>query len=334
MAMALHADHRAVEHVHRSEQARRIAHHPNETRARNYFDRSPSSGRACGRPRLCPPATFNKPAAEGRPQKAFGSYADPPVLAGAAGALGFARCKGFNFVVKLHHMLQKTSRGKTSPPKADKLPSTVSGPQLAALFAVSLKTLSLWQKAGTVVRVRYGRYDLARSVRAVVKRHKRSASETTVAAAVGSQRERLLRAQADRAEMQLKLEAGELLRTSEVRHETLRTFYVLRSGVMAVKARIGGQLPFGREGLALLDDSLREALGELADNRYGDDTLWTVRPAELAERLGLRVEAVDRFAKAGVLAPDSEGRVSLWGSVRTLVAIAARKKGLSNETEA
>jgi phage terminase Nu1 subunit (DNA packaging protein) len=221
-------------------------------------------------------------------------------------------------------MLQKTSRAK-----ADKLPSTVSGPQLAALFAVSLKTLSLWQKAGIVVRVKHGRYDLARSVRAVVKK-KRSDSEPTVAAAVGSQRERLLRAQADRAEMQLQQESGELCRVSDVRHETIRTFYVLRSGVMAVKARLDSQLPIGREGLVLLDDTLREALTELAHNRYGDDEAWTVKPAELAEQLGLTVEAVARLAKTGVLAqPDSEGRVSLWGSVRALVAMKAPGKGIA-----
>jgi phage terminase Nu1 subunit (DNA packaging protein) len=213
-------------------------------------------------------------------------------------------------------------RGKTTTVLQDsRLPKTVSGPQLASLFGVSLKTVSLWQKAGTVVRVEYGRYDLAKSIRAVVK-HKRSSSESTVAAAVGSQRERLLRAQADRAELQLKLESGELLRLSEVRHETQRTFFTVRSGVMAVKARIGGQLPFDREGLLLLDDALREALSELAHNKFNDDTTWSVTVAELAEQIHLPREAVDRLVKAGVLAqPDSEGRLSLWGSVRALVTL-------------
>jgi hypothetical protein len=43
----------------------------------------------------------------------------------------------------------------------------------------------------------------------------------------------------------------------------------------------------------------------------------------------LTLAEVDRLSKAGVLAqPDSEGRLSLWASVRTLVAMAARKKGV------
>jgi phage terminase Nu1 subunit (DNA packaging protein) len=211
-----------------------------------------------------------------------------------------------------------------------KLPKTVSTAQLAALFGVSAKTVSSWAKLDVAVRVKYGRFDLARSVRAVVKHHRRSRAETTVAAAVGSQRERLLRAQADRAEMQLRQESGELCRVSEVRDVTLRTFYVLRSGVLAAKARIGNRLPhMSRTDLVEIDDELRTALTEIGQNKYNVDEAWTIGPAELAEKIGLTVEAVARLAKAGILPqPDSEGRVSLWGSVRALVALAARKKGV------
>ena len=61
------------------------------------------------------------------------------------------------------------------------------------------------------------------------------------------------------------------------------------------------------------------------------DEAWTVRPAELAQQLGLTVEAVDRLAKAGILAqPDSEGRLSLRGSVRALVALAAAGKAVES----
>jgi phage terminase Nu1 subunit (DNA packaging protein) len=206
------------------------------------------------------------------------------------------------------------------------LPQTVTTTEMSKLFGVSGKTVAAWATAGIIVRVGRGKFNLAKSISSVLKHHKRSGSETTVAAAVGSERARLLKAQADRAEMQLKLEVGELLRTSEVRHETLRTFYVVRSGVMAAKARIGNRLPhMSRLDLVEIDDELRGALTELGQNKYNIDTEWTVRPTELAEQLGLPVEAVDRFAKAGVLsAPDSEGRLSLWGSVRALVTLAQK----------
>lgn len=209
------------------------------------------------------------------------------------------------------------------------LPQTVTTTEISKLFAVSAKTISLWANAGIIVRVERGRFNLAKSIRGFAQHHKRSGQEATVAMTVGSERARLLKAQADRAEMRLQQESGELCRVSEVRHETLRTFYIVRGGVMAMKSRIGSQLAFDRQGLVLLDDTLREALTELAHSRYGDDELWTVRPSELAQQLGLAVEAVDSLAKAGVLsATDSEGRLSLWGSVRALVAVATRKRGV------
>jgi phage terminase Nu1 subunit (DNA packaging protein) len=237
---------------------------------------------------------------------------------------------------------------KVKLPTEKKLPETVSTAELAQLFGVSAKTVSAWAKVGIVVRAEYGRFDLSRSVRAVVKHHKRGAAEATVATAVGSQRERLLRAQADKAVMSLALETGELCRESEVRGEVMRTFYILRSGVMAVKARIGGRLPhLTRTDLEEVDGELREALTALGTCRYDDAEAWTVRPGELAEQLALTVEEVERLAKAGVLpAPDSEGRLSLWGSVRALVAMerpigrsntgpsriaAGKRKELSNE---
>jgi hypothetical protein len=55
-----------------------------------------------------------------------------------------------------------------------KLPKTVSTRQLATLFGVSAKTIATGTKLGIVARVKYGRFDLAKSVRTVVKHHKRS----------------------------------------------------------------------------------------------------------------------------------------------------------------
>ena len=160
-----------------------------------------------------------------------------------------------------------------------KSPKTVSTAQLATLFGVSAKTIATWTKLGIVARVKYGRFDLAKSVRSVVNHQKRSGAETTVATAVGSERARLLKAQADRAEMQLKLKAGELCRVSEVRDVTLRTFYVLRSGVLAAKARISNRLPhMSRADLVELDDELRDALTEIGQNK----TMLTKRgPSDL-----------------------------------------------------
>jgi phage terminase Nu1 subunit (DNA packaging protein) len=211
------------------------------------------------------------------------------------------------------------------------LPQTVSTAEVSRLFGVSAKTIAAWTASGVLARVGRGKYNLAKSVRSVVKHHKRSSQQTTVAAAVGSERARLLKLQADKLELAIRIECGDLMRVSEVRHEVQKSFAGIRSGVMAVLPRVAGEVPhLGREGHAVLDDALREALNVLAHNRYAGDTEWTVKVDELAEQLGLTREAVDRLAKSGVLAqPDSEGRVSLWGSVRALVAMKATGKGIA-----
>ena len=208
------------------------------------------------------------------------------------------------------------------------LPQEVTTTELSRLFAVSAKTVAAWANAGIVTRVGRGRFNLGKSIRAVVRHHKRTTQQMTVVSAVGAQRERLLRAQADKAEMALKLEEDELCRVSEMRNATLQSFYRVRSGVMASTARISNRLPhMSRTDLVEISAELREALTGLAEHRYADDTAWTVRPAELAQQIGTTVQEVDRLAKAGVLPqPDAEGRLSLWGSVRALVALAARKE--------
>jgi phage terminase Nu1 subunit (DNA packaging protein) len=110
-------------------------------------------------------------------------------------------------MVKLPTMLQQT-----------KLPKTVSTAQLAALFGVSLKTVSLWQKAGAVVRVKYGRYDLARSVQGYARHHREAAKHTTTPGLETGQeaRARLARLKADIAEEEYRRSKGDLVDGKEL----------------------------------------------------------------------------------------------------------------------
>jgi phage terminase Nu1 subunit (DNA packaging protein) len=173
-------------------------------------------------------------------------------------------------MVKLPIMLQET-----------KLPKTVSTAQLAALFGVSAKTVSSWQKAGTVVRVKYGRYDLSRSVRAVIER-KRGA-ETTVATAVGSERARVLKLQGDRLEQQMKVEAGELVSLAEATAVEISILRNLRSVLLALPARVGGMIALSRDAIEVIREEIRSALTEVAKgSNY---------PAELVEVAEKAVEA-------------------------------------------
>jgi phage terminase Nu1 subunit (DNA packaging protein) len=212
------------------------------------------------------------------------------------------------------------------------MPESVSTSEMSKLFAVSGKTIAAWAKAGIVTRVAHGRFDLAASIQAFAKHASKQTQRDggeTVAGQVGSQRARLLQLQGDRLAAQIAIEQGELLRKAAVVHEVNSTFFVVRSAVLSAKARIGNRLShLSKHDLVEIDNELRRALTELGQCEYEDDEGWTVSPDELAAQIRLPREMVDRLANSGVLAaPDHEGRLSLWASIRTLVARATMQTG-------
>jgi phage terminase Nu1 subunit (DNA packaging protein) len=208
----------------------------------------------------------------------------------------------------------------------------VSGPaELADKLGVTLKTFESLATERVAVRIAHGQYLVFATIKNYIERLRRTASGREGESA--KEKQRLLAAQARMAEFKESLMRGDVLSKSTVVHDVNSTFFVVRSAVLAAKARIGNHLPhLSRLDLVEIDNELRSSLTALGECRYNDDTAWTVSPDELAEQVGLTREAVDRFAKAGVLpAPDSEGRVSLWGSIRAIVALRPEKGVESNE---
>jgi phage terminase Nu1 subunit (DNA packaging protein) len=156
-------------------------------------------------------------------------------------------------VVKLQTMLQQT-----------KLPETVSTAQLGALFGVSAKTIAAWSKLGIAARVKYGRFDLARSVRAFAKHHKRSGSEPTVAATVGSARAQLLDIQTQRARFAMECEMGGWVREADVCADVTEAFRTVRDGMLRIPHRIAQDMPhLTRSDMTRIEDSTRAVLTEL-----------------------------------------------------------------------
>jgi phage terminase Nu1 subunit (DNA packaging protein) len=96
------------------------------------------------------------------------------------------------------------------------LPREVSSAELAALFNVTTKTVSLWARDGIAVRTRYGRFDLAQSVQAFARHHREAAKHTTPGLETGPEaRARLARLRADIAEQAYKREKGEFVDAGE-----------------------------------------------------------------------------------------------------------------------
>jgi phage terminase Nu1 subunit (DNA packaging protein) len=152
-----------------------------------------------------------------------------------------------------------------------KLPKTVSGPQLASLFGVSLKTVSLWHKAGTVVRVKYGRYDLARSVQGYARHHREAAKQaaTTPGLESGAEaRARLARLRADIAEAEYKRSKGETVDAAEIMAQLDKRTTAYWRDVARIPWVMASTLSFvDREMAMLLGRELRRCLSNIGHGR-------------------------------------------------------------------
>ena len=193
-------------------------------------------------------------------------------------------------MVKLQTMLQQT-----------KLPKTVSTAQLASLFGVSLKTVSLWQKAGTVVRVKYGRFDLARSVQGFARHHREAAKHATAPGLeTGAEaRARLARLKADIAEEEYRRGKGEMVDAGEIFAQLDKRMTAYWREVERIPSVIMSTLSFvDREMAMLLGRELRRCLSNIGHgrppNENGPDTDFdAVAEHALIQRRGQGVLSAD-----------------------------------------
>jgi phage terminase Nu1 subunit (DNA packaging protein) len=147
-----------------------------------------------------------------------------------------------------------------------KLPKTVSTAQLAALFGVSAKTISQWAKLGVAVCVKYGRFDLARSVQGYARHHREAAKAAPAnGLETGAEaRARLARLKADIAEADYKRGKGELVDGGEIMAQLDRRMGVYWRQVDQIPWVLAGTLSFvDREMAMLLGRELRRCLSNI-----------------------------------------------------------------------
>jgi phage terminase Nu1 subunit (DNA packaging protein) len=144
--------------------------------------------------------------------------------------------------------------------------TTVSTTRLAFLLDATPKTIADYAQRGIVVRVGHGEYDLALSIRGVVahlREMARGRGGELAVDAVAAERRRLLRAQADRAELQVQQERGQWLPRAEVLsvwQEALRT---LRIRLLGLAPRLVQTCGLDNEAAERVDTEVREMLTEL-----------------------------------------------------------------------
>jgi phage terminase Nu1 subunit (DNA packaging protein) len=181
------------------------------------------------------------------------------------------------------------------------LPSEVSSAELATLFNVTTKTVSLWARDGIAVRTRYGRFDLAQSVQAVVRHHREAARHTTTPGLeTGAEaRARLARLRADIAEEEYRRGKGELVDGGEMLAQLNQRMTIYWREVRQIPWVLAGTLSFvDREMAMLLGRELQRCLSNIGYGRPPDENGLNTDyddPAEhaLLERQGKRVLSAD-----------------------------------------
>ena len=140
--------------------------------------------------------------------------------------------------------------------------------QLSEIFGVSQQAIDKWDKEGLPVeargvqgvRGRENEYNTVRVYNWLLERYKKSnLSDLDI------ERTRLIKAQADKAEMEAAALRGELLPIEIIKVSWQSIFALVRVRILAIKAEIKTQIPsIDKEALVIIDESCKQALRELS----------------------------------------------------------------------
>jgi phage terminase Nu1 subunit (DNA packaging protein) len=140
----------------------------------------------------------------------------------------------------------------------------VSGSELAQWLDVSLKTIVAYAAENVVVRASRGRYELRSSTANYIRHLRKSASGRS--STTGDERTRLLRVQADAAELKLAVTREEYVLASEVETEWSDILRIVRNGMLTVPSRLGARLShLSPDDLNTVYEVVRDVLTETAD---------------------------------------------------------------------
>lgn len=147
-------------------------------------------------------------------------------------------------------------------------PKSVGTEALADLLGITANRVNALARDGAIPKVGRGKFPLPDAVRAYVEWiRKNPAGRPVASGALNDEKIRLTAAQADRAELQAARDRGELIPIEAVRREWASVAVDLRARLLAIGPRVASALALDRPAAARLDDELRAALEDIADDR-------------------------------------------------------------------
>lgn len=143
----------------------------------------------------------------------------------------------------------------------------VTTTELADLLGVTPRTVTGLAREGVVVRAGRGVYLLAPSVKNYCERlREMAAGRGSDSEALTGERIRLVKLQADKAELDLAERRASLFSAAEIADGWRKIVRTARAALLAVPARCGSKMPhLTVRDVSLIDAELREALSEVAE---------------------------------------------------------------------
>lgn len=150
------------------------------------------------------------------------------------------------------------------------LPYEMDERGMAALLSLSVSMVRTKAREGVFIRSSRGRYDVEESVRNYVVRLREVASRNGSRPAGGSdeltaEKLRLMKAQAEKAELHNRLAAGEMVAVADVRAEWMTVATDLRSQILAIPPRVAARVGLDRNAAVILEEEIRIALEGIHD---------------------------------------------------------------------
>jgi hypothetical protein len=151
-----------------------------------------------------------------------------------------------------------------------KVDDMVSGPaELADKLGVTLKTFESLATERVAVRIAHGQYLVFATIKNYIERLRRTATGREGESA--KEKQRLLKAQADRAEMQLKVERKDLVSFAEGVATAATMSHLFKSSLLAARTRLAGQLSLSRSDSEIVYEWACGVLKEISEvNGYAD----------------------------------------------------------------
>ena len=177
-------------------------------------------------------------------------------------------------------MASEKSDDKYERPAADSPTYPVS--TIAKLLLITDRRVQQLSKDGVIPKTDHGRYELAPAVQGYVRYlQERSLGRPSAPEDYHTEKARLVKAQADRAEMEVKTISGELVKASDVANEWFATINDCKSRLLSIASKAAPILASESNAGAcqtIIDDLVREALKELGSyanaEREEDHSEW------------------------------------------------------------